>query len=236
MALPLFRMGPSLELIGTELLYTIIVIAISALIYRKTQEVYRLTKHSGVFHFRNVFLYFAIAYSFRLVLMFVKLSRELLSMSLPQEIHGISIMLVGYFSTLAILSLIMTLVARRLKRWESSTPYILHGIAIGLSLLAFFTFSPAVVLFVQTVFLFTFLLLFLLFRDSKGHRGFLSHNRITYLLLFVFWLVNMLAFTRRLLPQYVKIPLYLLSAVVYMSIYHRVHQRLSSHGKKKRSS
>ena len=51
--------------IGSELIYTLIIIIMCGIIYFKTKEIFDLTKHKGIGFFRNTFLFFALSYLMR---------------------------------------------------------------------------------------------------------------------------------------------------------------------------
>ncbi len=233
-----WHFGPPLEEIITEFTYFLLVVIISLYIYLKTKEIYELTKHKGIYHFRQIFLYFALAYVFRLLQIFMMFSRDLFSLAiLPREFQPFNFFFVSYFSTLAILSVIVSTNIRNIKLKEKTLNIILHVFSFLASFFVAFFFSNFILLLLQTL---TFLVaLFLLFVNSiiksKETSKFLSQNKITYVLLFVFWLASTFAFIRGLLPREIKIPLYIISVGVFFSIMFRVRKRLV-HAEKKRSS
>ena len=51
--------------IGSEIIYSFVIIVCSLMIYFATKELYELSKHKGIKYFRLSFLFFAIAYFFR---------------------------------------------------------------------------------------------------------------------------------------------------------------------------
>ncbi len=227
-----FFQGPPLELLVTELLYFLIVVSVCLIIYFRTRDLYRISQHKGIFHFRNVFLYFAVAYSFRLVQVLSLLSEEVLEI-LPFRGSFIVLPLVSYFSTLAILSLHMALMARQIKTTVQRETIALHLIAFVSLLVVLLTRSQELLIILQTVVLLASVIAIFMIPKQAKHK-LLSQNRSTYLLLAVFWVINLLAFTRRLFPRELKLILYLLSAVVFISLFLRVRKRLLSNAKKKK--
>ena len=47
--------------IGTEIVYSFVIIVCSLMIYFGTKELYKLTSHKGIKYFRQSFLFFAFA-------------------------------------------------------------------------------------------------------------------------------------------------------------------------------
>jgi hypothetical protein len=218
--MPPFGPRPPLEILLVEPIYFLIILVISGYIYYKTKEIYELTKHRGIFHFRNIFLYFGLAHFFRLgTLIFIFAS----DYARPHPlIPLISLMAVSYFSTMAIFSVILSITAKKIH--EEKIPYgLLQLCAFVVLAFVFVTRSHLLLTLVQAgMFIFALMLMLKESRDSKGF----SQNKMTYALLFLFWTVSTLAFTRRLFPWEAKIPLYVISAAVYFSVMHRVRKRL----------
>ena len=209
---------PPTDILIAEVALFLVVTLLSILIYHKTKEIYDLTKHDGIKHFRNIFLYFALAYLFRLGHIFLIFVGEL-----PRHVRGFSLLFVGYFSTMAILSLAMTVVTRHFK--FNNTTLLLHAIALLASIFVFITRSHPYLVIFQTI-LFAIALLFVFIKSHKA----VSSNRVTYILLFLFWIINIIAFTRSLLPLRLRIPLYVVSSLVFLWVYLRVKKRFV-HGK-----
>ncbi len=227
--------GFSTEFLLLELTYFLVVAGICLYIYFRTREVYSLSKHPGLFHFRNIFLYFSLAYFFRLVIVFFMLSGELMEIRFRGGFFGaseFSLLFAGYFSTMAILSLAMSVLSRKIKADVEKTNYLLHGLAIVSSLLVFFTGSYNLLVSLQVLALVGIIFAVLTSPwKAKGKGGF-SQTKATYVLLAFFWIVNLFAFSRVLLPPELKTVLYILSAGVFVSIFARVQKRLPNAEKK----
>ena len=120
--------------IGTEIIYSFVIIVCSLMIYFGTKELYRLSSHEGIKYFRLSFLLFAFAYFFR---SFIKI---ILFYFDKQEIRTIlplfgnlTLFIFVYFSVMAIFYLIYSVMH---KRWTRSYAiYLFHGIAIVISLI-----------------------------------------------------------------------------------------------------
>jgi hypothetical protein len=221
-------------MLATELVYFLVVVGICLIVYFKTRDLYRVSQHKGLFHFRNIFLYFALAYSFRLIQLLSQLSFEVLELGRPWGFFLV-LPLVSYFSTLAILSLAMALIAKRFKTSVQKETIALHLTAFFSLLAVFATGSQTLLILIQTIVLLASVMAIFMVPIQAGHR-LLSQNRVTYLLLAAFWVVNLLAFNSRALPRELKLVLYILSGLVFVSIYLRVRKRLLSNGKKKKQT
>src|SRR5665648_1450 len=99
-----------------ELAYTFIVVFLCFTIYFKTREMYELTKHEGIKYFRSTFLFFGLAYLFRL------LSVSIILMDITFDLHSsmrifrfIPMVFIGYFSTMAIISLTYSIIRKELN-------------------------------------------------------------------------------------------------------------------------
>ena len=69
-------------MVDIEILYSIAIAGLCLGTYFKTREIYNLSKHEGLYHFRNIFLYFSLAYLFRLLFIFLLLYSGPMPMSL----------------------------------------------------------------------------------------------------------------------------------------------------------
>ena len=76
-------------------------------------------------------------------------------------------------------------------------------------------------------------IIMMLFSAKDAHSAHVTQNKVTYVLLFIFWVVNIFAFQGMHVPLEIKIPMYLISSGVFFSILLRVRKRLS-HAEKKR--
>ena len=215
-----FMRGPPVEILVTELIYFIVIFTFCVIIYLKTKDIYHLSKHKGIKYFRDIFLFFALAFFFRLLVLFNPFAREVFDMQLPFIFFPLVLTLVTYFSTLAICSITLTSIFKRYQDAEH-IDLIIHGISLIASLTIFLTRSPFYLILFQTL-LFLSSIVFLFTSKKKAH----IQNRITYTLLFVFWIMNSINFVKRLVPREFKIPLYILSAFVFLSVFLRVHKRL----------
>ncbi|MFH1393790.1 MAG: hypothetical protein ABII71_02990 [Candidatus Micrarchaeota archaeon] len=219
----IFFQGPPLEFIGIELIYFIAIVAMSMYIYFKSREIYNLTKHKGVDYFSNIFLFFSLAYLLRLWNVFSSTSEMMLGINLWEKTFYLDFLLLGYFSTMAVIYLILTSLHRCMEKKFEPPEALIHAGAIVFSVVIFVTKSYEIMLLLQ-ILLMLVSTVFLL-RSSKGKTTF-TMNRISLLLLFAFWAISAIVIMV-MLPFIVKIFLYLVSAAVFTSFFLRVRRRLS---------
>lgn len=227
------RFGPPTELLTIELVYGLIIFSLCVLILYKTQEIYKLTKHQGIFYFRNIFLFFSLSFLIRIVIVSIPLLSEIVFYKIPRFFVPITIVLISYFSTMAILSLAMTLIYKKVRLNKRQNFILLNAVALFSSIVLLFTKSNKLLLLIQTI-IFLVSIIYLLSKGKINKKSLLSHNKITYSLLFIFWLLNMIASIRLMVYTELKYILYIISAGIFFSIFIRVNKRLGSHAKKTR--
>ncbi|MCA9478533.1 MAG: hypothetical protein KC535_05285 [Nanoarchaeota archaeon] len=213
----------SVPLAITEMVYSLIIILLCLVIYKKTQEIYGLTKYKGIYYFRNAFLFFALAYFFRFLFLMFRFSWSTFDVRMLQGfMWPLNLVVMGYFGTLAILSLTLSTVWKRLKN-----PYLsawMHLVSLVVALLALITLSTQVLLFAHGALIVVTLVLVHRARDRK--RKF-SNVFLIYLLLFVFWLINLLVLSpRSILFIETKLVVYLLSIILFVVVVQRVRKWL----------
>ncbi|MCB9362121.1 hypothetical protein H6504_01675 [Candidatus Woesearchaeota archaeon] len=218
-----------MELLTTELVFFLIVTALCLYIYIRTKEIYELSGHKGLFFFRNTFLFFAIAFFFRLLHILIIFSKDFFGIMLRGEVHMVSLLVVGYASTVALFSLTATILARDIPWSKVQTDIAMQLIALVVIIGVFITGSYNIILLLNMIMILVMLIALFITHKKK----ILSVNRITYLLLIAFWLVTMMAFTPGRLDLTTKLVLYALTAAIFISIFIRVNKRLTVHGKKK---
>ena len=223
-----------IDSIMIELVYSFLLISISLAIYLKTSRIYDLSRHRGIFHFRNIFLYFSLAFLFRLIHLFL-LIYDIIFLPGPGmsvEGHILSLILVGFFSTMAIVSTMYTVAIRRISISNRRLFLIQIGVALMMSVLSLMFRSPMLIIIATTGLLAASTTLVLINTTGSVSRRSLAFNRITYLLLLTFWILNVL--TIGIAPGLFlfKLVIYIISGAIFLSIYLRV-KRLFAHAKEK---
>ncbi len=206
--------------LAVELAYTLIVVFLCFTIYYKTREIYDLTKHEGINYFRLTFLFFGFAYISRFISILLKLMVITFDIDFPRHIFGIfPLVLIGYFSTMAILSLTYSILWKKLQIKHSFL--IFNVIAILISGIAFISRSSFILTLSQAVLLIFTSIIIVYYIISKS--GKISRLYILYILFFLFWMVNIIALgPRRFIPFEVQTVFQITSVVVIGIIYHRV--------------
>jgi len=174
------------QIFTIEAVFVVIAIFFCWFIYFKTKEIFDLTKHKGINHFRNTFLFFGLAYVFRFLLIFMHLSNTAIGMHVSRKfIMPFFLVITGYLSTMAIISLFLSISWKRVAKIFSNN---VHFIALAISVLAFLSKYPFILIAAQAVLL-----------VIAGIISFQSHEKTKkfsklfaiYILLFLFWIINL---------------------------------------------
>ncbi|MBU0979629.1 MAG: hypothetical protein KJ709_02390 [Nanoarchaeota archaeon] len=202
-----------------EVTYTLIVVVLCLIIYLKTREIYDLTKHRGIYYFRNTFLFFGLAYVFRFFFYLFHLTQMALQLDIPRRVIGpASLVLTGYLSTMAILYLVYSSLWKRLGDKKF---LILSNLAAAIiSVIALMTKSPYIITIAQAVLLAAALITgYFLYKKSKKFYELL----VLYLLLSIFWITSLLNLGQRVfMPFELRLGMQLISIVVFIIIYLKV--------------
>ena len=222
----------NIEVFLLETIYFLIVSGICVLIYYRTREIYRISRHQGIRHFRNIFFYFAIAYIFRFIEVSFLIYRNLLSARFP-GFHQLILIPITYFSSMAIFSIIAAIFISKIKSGGLKMDAFMHIASISFALFSFMTRSHADIIILQTSILsLSIVYIILRNRDFKAKNAF-GKKKAIYYLLFVFWVLNLITLDRRALPFAFDIIVYLACVLIFFSIYRRVKKRLCIDGKEK---
>ena len=206
-------------ILNTELIYAFIIILLCILIYFSTKEIYELTKHKGIMYFRNTFLFFALAYFFRLLFHLFKLSGLSFNFYMPgRTIWIISLVLLSYAGTIAISSLILSTIWKKIK--FKNFNIIINLIALIIALFTWITGSIEVVLYSHLVLM--IVSISLAYLNHKKNKKF-NQLFIIYILLFFFWITNLYVLgQKRFLPYEIKITSYIISVLIFGLIFYKV--------------
>jgi len=221
-----------IDSIMIELVYSFIIISLSLAVYFKTSRIYCLSRHKGIFHFRNIFLYFSLAFLFRLMHLFLLLSDIIFLPGMSVEGHVISLILIGFFSTMAIVSTVYTVATRRISFSNRKLFYIQIAVALAMSILSLAFRSPVPIIIATTALLAASATVVVTNTSRSASRRSLVFNRATYLLLLTFWILNVLTIGMAPGLFLFKLSIYIISGAIFLSIYLRV-SRLFGHAKEK---
>ncbi len=202
--------------IGTDTIYSFVIIFVSLMIYFATKELYELSQHKGIKYFRLAFLFFALAYTFRFLAQFI-----VLSLGHPRTfttnlgaISITSLLLFTYAST----SAIFYLWASNHWRWfaKPHSSFLLHAIALAISFISIITQNTFLLLVIQLVLV--IVLAFTFYNKKKSKQSL----HALYVLLAIFWALNLIDM---LLPNFffqVQIIIYLASIGLFLILLQRV--------------
>ena len=202
-----------------ELVYTSIIVILCFLVYFKTKELYALTKHKGIKYFRTAFLLFGLAYASRLLTYLIMMGHIVLDYMMPRPwLMGLSMMVMSYLSTMAMVYLIYSTIWKRFR--SLGFLLIANSVAVSLFAISFFTRSLELITFVQFLLLIaTVIISTILHRKDKM----LSNTRVLYILVSLFWLLSLfIAGPMRFRFFELEFILRIVSIAIFAIIYHRV--------------
>jgi len=213
---------------GAEIIYSFIIIACSLFIYYGTKEIYELSSYKGIKYFRQAFLFFAIAYFFRSFIKFTLMYLDIWNLfKLPPQIFGnITLIFFIYFSSMAIFYLLYSVIGKKIG--ENLKIYFFHLIAVAISIICIIFKDPITHLWIN-IFLFVFVIFIVLIASGKTTGRKKKHPLyVIYVLLFFFWILNILDI---LIPKFLnnfQVMIYLLSSGIFLTILYRVIKKIGS--------
>ena len=206
------------SMFGLELAYTTIIVILCFLVYHKTKEMYELTKHKGIHHFRNAFLFFGLSYVGRFLVHIFQLGMIALDIWMPRSIFfPIMMIIVGYFSTMALFFLGYSVIWKKIE--YSKFIVFANIIATIVSLFAFISRSPMILSVVQLPLLVLIVVLIL-----KKHSATKKVQiKTLYISIAAFWLISLfLVGPKRMIPFELIFLLQGISIALFAIIYHKV--------------
>jgi hypothetical protein len=215
--------GP-MSTIGTELLYSFIIIAISLIIYFSTREIEILSSYKGIKYFRKSFLFFALAFFFKVFIQFLVRSFGVRRASefAPSSLGFISLFLFVFFSTLAIFYLIYSLVWRKLNSKSISLIYFLSLLVAFIVILT----QDILVYLGINILLFIFLTSIVLISHKNSKQG---NNLIAiYILLLLFLIFNIIDILIPNFLQTFQLLIYFISCGIFLAILYKVLRKLGT--------
>ncbi|MFA7708088.1 MAG: hypothetical protein WCX73_04000 [Candidatus Pacearchaeota archaeon] len=212
--------------IGAELIYSFVIIVCSLMVYYGTKELYELSSHKGIKYFRLAFLFFAVAYFFRYSIRFIlsffniKTMHELLPTTMGPT-GPLTLFLFMYFSSIAVFYLLYSVMW---KKWNGNfkTIYIFHALAIVISLISILSNKEEILLGIN-IFLLAIVsfIYYIVHRESKAKKK-RHHLYIVYMLLFIFWILNIIDILIPSFLQKFQLLIYLISSGIFLTILYKV--------------
>jgi len=213
--------------LATDLLYSFIIIAIGLMIYFGTKELYNLSSHKGIKYFRLAFLFFSISFFFR---SFIKLFvvffdvPEIFYINM-QFLGTISLFIFMYSSSIAIFYLLYSVMW---KKWNGDKILLFHILAIIVAVIVLIIKSHVTILLIHLIlFIFISIITYISYKNSKKKRKG-KHLHGIYILLFAFWILNILDIVVPNALQTFQLLIYLASIGVFLSILYKVLKRLGA--------
>lgn len=216
---------------GAEIIYSFVIIVCSLMIYFGTKELYELSSYKGIKYFREAFLFFALAYFFR---SFIKFAIDYFNVSAILDINPrdfgfafgqITLFIFVYFSSMAIFYLLYSVMY---KKWNGDSKKILffHLSALAIAFINILFPSSWVYLSINLLFLIIFSLIVYISHKSSTNKK--SSLYIIYILLLVFWVLNIIDILIPKFLQTYQLIIYLSSTGIFLYILYRVLKRVGN--------
>jgi hypothetical protein len=213
--------------LGIEIIYSFIIIVCSLMIYFGTKELYELSSHKGIKYFRQTFLFFALAYFLRSFIKFISVyfnTAEIFNICpcmLNVSLGYISLFLFIYLASVAIFSLIFSICHKKISKINFAH---FHLIAILIGILAVYLNNHTAYLIINIILLLTILGAII----ACGEK--VKKNKLfpAYLLLIIFWILNIIDLLVPSIIQPFQLAIYLVSISTFLLILYKVLTKLGS--------
>lgn len=220
--------GIPIEDYSTEIIYSFVIILCSLMVYFGTKELYELSSHKGIGYLRKSFLFFAIAFFFRsFIKIFFIITEPTRIMRHSFILFQITTLFIFiFFSSIAIFYLIYSMMW---KKWnhDKNKIYIFYLLALAIALVSIMFNSVRIYFFINALLL-AFVLAVIYFSHRNQKKKKKNSLYIIYILLFVFWLLNVLDIHVPEVFETFQILIYLASTAIFMTILYRVLKKSGS--------
>lgn len=214
-------MGKLISLgLGTEVVYSFVIIICCLMIYFSTKKLYELSSHKGIKYFRNSFLIFAFAYFFK---SFVKFSSIIFN---QKVILGISPYLLSFMSSfififlnsIAIFCLLYSIIWKKID--YKLMPSLFYIIAFIISIIMLLSKNPLTYLIVNLFLL--ILSIGIIYAAKNTNKNKPNKMYSTYFLLSIFLILNIIdTFIPNFLQSF-QLIIYLSSLGIFLVILYKV--------------
>jgi len=218
---------------GTEIIYSLVIIVCSLMIYFGTNELYELSSHKGIKYFRQAFLFFALAYFFRSFIKFIIIYFNVGTiLDISPRTFGfvfgqMTLIVFMYFSSMAIFYLLYSVMW---KKWNGNSKkiYLFHLLAFIIALSSILFRNPFVYLGMNLLLLFFVIFTFYVsYKQSKQKRT--KHNlHVIYTLLFSFWTLNVIDILIPEFFQMFQLFIYIASLIIFLIMLYKVLKKAGS--------
>ena len=211
--------------ISGEILYSFVIIVCSLMIYIGTKELYELTSHRGIKYFRLSFLFFALAYFFRSFIKIILFYFEAIDIRIFMPIFGdITLFAFIYFSSIAIFYLLYSVMW---KKWTSKLKVYLFHLASFLIATMIILFKNPITYLSINILLFFFISYVVFKSYSQPNKKKKNNLYIIYLMLFIFWILNIIDILIPNFLQTFQLFIYLVSLGIFLLILYKVIKKTS---------
>ena len=231
----IFGLSPRIFFMSTEILYFVIIVGLCLAIFWKTKEIEELTGHKGIILFRKIFMFFSLAFFVRLIHMIFIFYLGTNGLRATPILHRVILLPVAFFSTLALLYLLATVLVRHVKAFNmSNTKLFLIFVSMSALIILPTTYfrSNNVLIAAQLALIAVAGLHFATCRHkTKARKKQQFFNiKVLYILISIFWVLNIFVTSQSFQKPWIRLVVYITSIAIFGIIYYRVHQRLSVNG------
>ena len=221
--------GIPIENYSTEIIYSFVIMFCSLMVFTGTKKLYELSSHKGIGYLRESFLFFAIAFFFgSFIKIFFTLAKTPLLTGISHAIfQSLSLFIFIYFSSIAVFYLVYSMMW---KRWNghSKKIWLFHTIALVISIVSILLNNSMIYLLINILILiFILISLYFVNKDSKNKKRKSSLYAI-YILLFIFWMLNVIDILIPNFLQTFQLIVYLASITIFMIILYKVLKKAGS--------
>lgn len=219
------RFSLPMDVFVVEVVFCAIVFILSFLIYYRLRETYKLTEYKGLHYFSSTFLFLGLAYFLRfLVLILLYDQSDFGSIWDPRSLMVFSIAFMIYSSSASILYLIYSLAWKWSEVFRNEA--LLHSLAIIFAVISIIH-RPISIFSIQIALLAILSVVIVLnYRSHEGDRkAVVGKVYPLYILLFLFWIFNLLL-PFRVVSFDFRIGIYALSVAVLCIIGYKVLRKL----------
>src|SRR5271157_3434978 len=208
--------------IGAEIIYSFVIIVCSLMIYFGTKELYDLSSYKGIKYFRQAFLFFAIAYLFRFIIEFTVVSVNHGILEVYPLIFGyFALFFFMYLSSISIFYLIYSMSWKKFKD-RSKKPYLFHAIAIIIALASIFFNNQIFYIGLNVLLLVSAIIMVGVASYNQKHKSTKNNLLMIYLLLFIFFILNVFNILVPIFLESLKLVVYLISLGIFLAILYKV--------------
>jgi len=209
------------------MIYSFVIIVCSLIIYFGTKEFYNLTGYKGINYFRRAFLFFAIAFLFGTFIKFLLVYfgiNGVLNLS-PRIIGFLALFVFIYAGTMASFYLVQSLWWKKLE-WLSNHHYLLNLVAILLAIISVYYRNIWFLILINLV-LFVFVVS-AAFKGNKEQKIKGKSMSWIYVLLFIFWILNIYEILIPNSLRWTQLLVYLSSLGIFLTILYKVLKRVGA--------